>query len=85
MRNIKKFIHEVLLEAKVSASSEYMQKEVIRQDLQDMIASKVASGEIVDQAQLDEWFKTATMALGALKMVPIEAYGPQKKPKRRSR
>jgi hypothetical protein len=57
----------------MSASPEYMQKELVRQDLQSMIMAKISSGEISDQAQLTAWFDTATMALSALKMVPIEA------------
>ena len=58
----------------VKASSEYMKKEAVRQQLQDLVASKIAAGEIQDQKQLEEWFQAASMSLMALKMVPIEAY-----------
>ena len=84
MNNLRLLIRNVIAEVgrspvKVSASQEYMKKENVRQELQDMIAEKVVSGEITDQTQLDEWFKTVTMALNALKMVPIEAYSPKKR------
>lgn len=73
MKTLRSIIKTLVNEA-VAASKEYMKKEAVRQQLQDLVASKVASGEIVDQAQLDEWFQASTMALNALKMVPIEAY-----------
>jgi len=79
---LRSIIKSLVNEA-VAASKEYMKKEAVRQQLQDLIMSKVASGEIRDQVQLDEWFQTSMMALNALKMVPIEAYMstniPQKK------
>ena len=73
MKTLRSIIKSLVNEA-VAASKEYMKKEAVRQQLQDLIASKVASGEINDQSQLDEWFQASTMALNALKMVPIEAY-----------
>ena len=69
----------------IGASKEYMKKEATRQQLQDLVASKVASGEIQDQRQLEEWFQAASMALMALKMVPIEAYTPKNIPAKKRR
>lgn len=69
----------------ISASKEYMKKEAVRQQLQDLVASKVAAGEIQDQRQLEEWFQAASMALMALKMVPIEAYALKNIPAKKRR
>lgn len=84
MKKLRSIVRSMVAEA-IGASEEYMKKEVVRQQLQDLIASKVASGEIHDQRQLDEWFKTASMALMALKMVPIEAYAPKNIPSKRKK
>lgn len=73
MGKLRTIIRSLVSEA-VAASKEYMKKEAVRQQLQDIITAKVASGEISDQTQLDEWFQAASMSLNALKMVPIEAY-----------
>lgn len=81
-RILKKYVREVLDEVKIGASPAYMKKETVRQDLEDLIKSKVASGDITDQTQLDEWFATALMSLNALKMVPIAAYSVKKKARR---
>ena len=69
----------------IGASKEYMKKEAVRQQLQDLIASKVTSGEIQDQKQLEDWFQAASMALMALKMVPLEAYMPKNIPAKKRR
>jgi hypothetical protein len=82
--NLKKFIEEYLLQEsnlKVSISQDYMKKEAVRQQLQELIKAKIAEGEIADQAQFEDWIATAKMALDALKMVPIEAYKVTKKKK----
>jgi len=81
VKALKRLIHDfIIAESKVSASAEYMKKEAVRQDIQDLIVKKVKSGELSDQASLDMWFAAADMSLKALKMVPIEAYqtGPRK-------
>jgi hypothetical protein len=82
--NLKKFIEEYLLQEsnlKVSISQDYMKKEAVRQQLQELIKAKIAEGEIADQAQFEDWIATAKMAFDALKMVPIEAYKVTKKKK----
>lgn len=74
---LEDFINEVLAsepKGKISASSEYMKKEVVRQQIQDLVASKVSSREIADQAQLEEWFRSALLAITSLKMIPLEGY-----------
>ena len=73
MKNLRSIVRAMVSEA-VGASAEYMKKEAVRQQLQDLIASKVTAGEIQDQKQLEDWFQAASMALMALKMVPLEAY-----------
>lgn len=84
VKELRSIIKNLVLEA-IAASKEYMKKEAVRQQLQDFIAAKIASGEINDQVQLDEWFQTSIMALNALKMVPIEAYMPKNIPSKKKR
>jgi hypothetical protein len=55
-------------------TSEYAQKELLRQKLQDIIIDSVKLGNIKNQNDLDNLFATMTMALNTLKMVPIQAY-----------
>jgi|LauGreDrversion4_2_1035121.scaffolds.fasta_scaffold33457_4 hypothetical protein len=74
MKCLRGFIRDVVAEALAVASPEYMKKEAVRQQIQELIASKVSAGEIQDQKQLDEWFQAASMSLMALKMVPLDAY-----------
>ena len=86
MENLRLVIREILKEVspkakkvagklpsgKISASSDYMKKEVVRKEIQDYIKSKILSGEISDQEQFTAWCESASLAILALKMVPIE-------------
>lgn len=67
-------LRRIVLEETIKASREYMAKEKVREDLQHMIAARVASGEIKDDAALRDFWKTLEMAAGALKMVPVDAF-----------
>ncbi len=67
-------LRRVVLDEAIKASREYMAKEKVREDLQRMIADRVASGEIKDDAALRDFWKTLEMAAGALKMVPVDAF-----------
>jgi len=58
----------------VGAGIDYARKEAVRRDLQDLLSEAVRSGAITSQEELDDWFKSASMALGALKMVPLAAF-----------
>lgn len=69
----RKLLESMVIEA-IKASPSYMKKEAIRETLQQMIASKVSSGEVDSQGSLEELFKTFDMALNALKMVPYDVY-----------
>ena len=84
MKKLRSIVRDMVAEA-IGASKEYMKKEAVRQQLQDLIASKVTSGEIQDQKQLEDWFQAASMALMALKMVPLEAYMPKNIPAKKRR
>lgn len=64
---------------KISASKDYMKSESVREMLQNIVTSKVVSGEITDQKQLDRWFNDAMMSLQTLKMIPLEVYKKQPK------
>lgn len=67
-------LRRIVLEETIKASREYMAKEKVREDLQRMIAARVASGEIKDDAALRDFWKTLEMAAGALKMIPIDVF-----------
>lgn len=67
-------LRRIVLEETIKASHEYMIKEKIRSDLQQLIASRVSSGEINDEDDLKEFWKTIEMAISALKMIPVDAF-----------
>ena len=71
---VREFVVEALKSRKVSASETYMKKEVVREKLQALVQEAVASGEIQNQKELDDWWKTVEMASKALKMVPLMAW-----------
>ncbi len=66
-------IRRVVLEEAIKASKEYMKKEQVRQRIQDLASSMIASGEIASEAELAEFWKTVEMSATALKSVPLEA------------
>ena len=72
-------IRNVIAEAgrspvKVSASQEYMKKEDIKNLIQALLEKRVASGEIKDPKTLASFFEDVEMALGTLKMIPVEVW-----------
>lgn len=71
---LKLFIIESLDEDVVSPSTDYLHKEDVRKELQKLIVSRVASGNVSNQDELNELVSTLDMALKALKMVPFKAY-----------
>lgn len=84
-------LRRVVQEAgKVGASPDYMKKERVREKLQQLIADHVASGEITDQASLQQFLKDVEISMTALKMIPFEVWGklsgagaPTKPPKKK--
>lgn len=68
---VREFVVEALKSRKVSASETYMKKEIVREKLQTLVQEAVTSGEIQNQKELDDWWKTAEMAAKALKMIPL--------------
>jgi hypothetical protein len=54
---LRKFIKNVILEAKIEASPEYMKKEMVMQSIQRDLASLVRLGKIKTKAQMDEWLE----------------------------
>ena len=73
-RLVREFVVEALKSRKVSASETYMKKEVVREKLQALVQEAVTSGEIQNQKELDDWWKTVEMATKALKMIPLMAW-----------
>ncbi len=70
---LKSFIREAI-KGKVSASPSYMKKEAVREKLQSIIAEAVASGEIGDQAALEQFLVDINTSMTALKMIPFEVW-----------
>lgn len=73
MKKTIRQIKEIVSEA-VAASTQHFQKELIRQELQNMIVDRVKEGKITDQSSLEEFFSTVDMAEKALKNIPFEIY-----------
>lgn len=71
-------LRKIVLEETIKASKEYMAKEKVREDLQRMISSRVSLGEIKDDTELREFWKTLEMAIIALKMIPVDAFKEKK-------
>lgn len=69
---LRKIVREA---GKIGASPDYMKKERVREKLQKLIADHVASGEITDQAGLDQFIKDVDVSMTALKMIPFEVWG----------
>ena len=68
-------LRQVVREAgKVHASPEYMKKERVREKLQQLVADHVASGEITDQATLEQFIKDVDISMTALKMIPFDVW-----------
>jgi hypothetical protein len=63
-----------LIREAISASEDYMKKERIREDLQDRVIEAVMKGDIKDEKDLVEYFKTVDMAVKALKMIPYDVF-----------
>lgn len=59
---------------RVSASPEYLSKELIREKLQKLIVDDVASGMIVDQGDLERFIDNVNVAMTALKIVPFDVW-----------
>lgn len=64
-------LRRLVLEETIKASKEYMLKERIREEIQSLVSSRVSSGEISNEEQLRDFWKTVDMAISALKMVPF--------------
>lgn len=67
-------VRRLVLEEAIRASREYEKKEAIRQRIQDLAAGLVAAGEIRNDAELADFWKTVEMSVGALRMVPLDVF-----------
>jgi hypothetical protein len=67
-------IRELIREALVKTTDEYMKKESVRQEIYLMLLDNVKNGKITNQEELNDYFKTVDMSVKALKMVPFDAY-----------
>ena len=65
---------KLLINEVIAASSEYMQKERVREILQHVVTDLIKSNKITSQEDLDEFFVSADTAFKSLKMVPFNVY-----------
>lgn len=72
--DVIKKVRRLVLDEAIRASKEYMKKEQVRQRIQELAASMVATGEIKSDAELADFWRTVEMSIGALKMVPYDAF-----------
>lgn len=67
MEILRKFITET-----ISAGSDYMVKEKVRESIQNLLIGVVASGRVNSQEELDEWWKTVEISIKSLRLIPFE-------------
>lgn len=72
--NNNTLLKRYITEAMHGAGKDYLRKEAIKDVIQDALAERVASGEISDQAALDEFFATVDMAVRALRVIPLDVW-----------
>jgi len=73
MRLSIKRLRDVISEG-IKASASYLKKERVREQLQAIIVEQVKSGMISSDEDLNDFFKSVEMSVGALKMVPFKVY-----------
>lgn len=66
-----KLLREFIQEA-IRASASYMKKEEVREMIESEIIERLKTHKIGNEAELDDFFDSAEMAIRALKMVPFE-------------
>jgi hypothetical protein len=74
LESLRKLIIKVIKEAKIKASPEYMAKEVVRNELQQLILSHINSGDVTDEKQLKMLLSNIDLSLIALKMIPFDVW-----------
>lgn len=67
MEILRKFITET-----ISAGSDYMVKEKVRESIQNLLVGVVVSGRVKSQEELDEWWKTVEISIKSLRLIPFE-------------
>lgn len=74
-------------ESLVKASSDYLAKEQVRKEIQDLIENRIKNGQISSQEELTAFFAVVKMSMLALEHVPYDAFvanvSKVKKPKRK--
>ena len=74
VKGVRKLVHDVIAEQKISASPEYMKKEKIREELQKLIVDKIATGVVNNEQELGSLISDINTAMTALKMVPFSVW-----------
>ena len=74
METLRKFISETLASGrrKISAGSDYMVKERVRESIQNLLVGVVRGGGVNSQEELDEWWKTVEISIKSLRLIPFE-------------
>jgi hypothetical protein len=83
IQKLRSVIRQIIFEAQVSASPEYMKKEAVMQQIQKELAAQVRSGKIVTKKQMDSWLdfymfflphgvdqEAAKLSINTLKSIP---------------
>lgn len=73
LNELKTLVHLIVKEA-IAIPETYRQKEKVRGDLQAFVQERVRSGEVKNQEELDELFKTVNLAMTSLKMIPYDVF-----------
>lgn len=71
MRELRNYIGEVIRK-KISAGSDYMVKERVRESIQNLLLTTIKGGEVKSQEELDEWWKTVEISIASLRLIPFE-------------
>lgn len=66
---LKRYIAET-----VKISPAYAKKEDLKNKVQALVEDAVSSGEVKTPEELADWWNTVSMAVAALKGVPLEAW-----------
>lgn len=65
-------LKKIVLEEVIKASEDYMKKEEIKQEIEKLMMSYISSGKISSEDELQEFWKTAKMAILSLEMIPYD-------------
>lgn len=71
---LRNFINETLTSGrkKISAGADYMVKERVRENIQNLLVSAVKTGIIKTQEDLDKWWQSVEISIKSLRLIPLD-------------